>query len=95
MEITLDLVKHLAKLSRLNFSDQQLEKFKEEFARTMEHIDEISKVDTSKIELELKRLDAKEGLREDKEINYLSQAEVVHNAPESARGMIKVKNIVE
>ncbi len=41
MEITTDLVKHLMSLSRLNFNDDEIENFKEEFAKTLSQIDEL------------------------------------------------------
>ncbi len=95
MEITTDLVKHLATLSRLKFTDAEIESFKDEFAKTLEHVEEIAKVDTSEVELRCKGLDAKEELRQDTEITYLTQDEVVKNAPKKTRGMIVVPSIVE
>jgi len=64
MEITIDLVKHLANLSRLNFSDDELENFKNEFVQTLNQIDELQSVDTDNVVPYSNLIDA-EDLRED------------------------------
>ena len=49
MEITTKLVKDLSNLSRLSFTESELEAFKKEFSKTMEHIDELKKLDTTSV----------------------------------------------
>ena len=49
MEITTELVKHLAVLSKLKFTDEEIENFKGEFAKTLSYVDELQKIDTSKV----------------------------------------------
>lgn len=95
MEITTELVKHLANLSRLKFTDKEIEGFKKEFEQTLLHVEAISKVDTSKVELQRNSLNAKNELREDKVVPYLTQGEVILNAPDKKQGMIVVPSVVE
>lgn len=94
MEITTDLVKHLANLSRLNFNDEELESFKEEFTKTLAQIDELQSVKTENIETYSKIINAK-NLREDEVKESLSVSEVIKNAEKSARGMVVVPRVVE
>jgi aspartyl-tRNA(Asn)/glutamyl-tRNA(Gln) amidotransferase subunit C len=95
MEITTELVKHLANLSRLNFTKEELEAFKVEFQKTMEQVDTIEKVDTSLVQEHLDALDAKQNLREDEVKRSLKQEEVLIEAPEKSHGMFRIKKIVE
>lgn len=94
MEITTDLVKHLANLSRLNFNDEELENFKEEFTKTLAQIDELQSVKTENIETYSKIINAK-NLREDEVKESLSVSEVIKNAEKSARDMVVVPRVVE
>ncbi len=94
MEITTDLVKHLANLSRLNFNDEELENFKEEFTKTLAQIDELQSVKTENVETYSKIINAKD-LREDEVKESLSVSEVIKNAEKSARGMVIVPRVVE
>ncbi|MBE5746327.1 MAG: Asp-tRNA(Asn)/Glu-tRNA(Gln) amidotransferase subunit GatC [Clostridiales bacterium] len=94
MEITIDLVKHLANLSRLNFSDDELENFKNEFVQTLNQIDELQSVDTDNVVPYSNLIDA-EDLREDTIKPSLSNEEVLKNAPKKSRGAIVVPKVVE
>jgi len=95
MEITTKLVKHLADLSRLRFSETELEEFKKEFEKTLEHVDTLKKIDTSNINTSLHTLDAKTELREDVPHFSINQDLALKEAPEYERGMFKIKKIVE
>ncbi|MDD4211311.1 MAG: Asp-tRNA(Asn)/Glu-tRNA(Gln) amidotransferase subunit GatC [Clostridia bacterium] len=94
MEITTDLVKNLANLSRLNFTDSEIEFFKAEFTKTLEHIDEIQSINAEVIDT-LEGLDAKTDLREDEIKASLSQEDVLKNAPKAKQGMFAVAKIIE
>ncbi len=94
MEITTDLVKHLMSLSRLNFNDDEIENFKEEFAKTLSQIDELQGVNTDEVETFNKIINAK-NLREDEVKPSLSVQEVIKNSEKSARGMVVVPRVVE
>lgn len=94
MEITTDLVKHLMSLSRLNFNDEEIENFKEEFAKTLSQIDELQSVNTDDVETFNKIINAK-NLREDEVKPSLSVQEVIKNSGKSARGMVVVPRVVE
>ena len=94
MEITTDLIKHLANLSRLNFTSEELEKFKSEFAQTLRQIDELQSVDTTGVETKSRIIDA-ESLREDEVKESLPNELAVKNAPKKSRGAIVVPTVVE
>jgi len=95
MEIKRELVEHLASLSRLKFTDEELENFKQEFAKTLEHVNELQKIDTKGVKLSLNTLNANNDLRLDEIGASLSQAEALQEAPEKAQGMFSIIKIVE
>ncbi|MDD4625049.1 MAG: Asp-tRNA(Asn)/Glu-tRNA(Gln) amidotransferase subunit GatC [Candidatus Paceibacterota bacterium] len=43
-------IKHIAKLSRLEFSESQLEKFQKEFSAILEYVENLKKADTKNVE---------------------------------------------
>ena len=90
MEITTELVKHLADLSRLEFNDAELENFKKEFAQTLEQVDKIEKCDLTNVQLKDEFLDAKTELRPDEIKQGLSVKDVVKNAPDSLGNSVLV-----
>ena len=94
MEITTELVKHLADLSRLNFSDEEIENFKNEFSRTLANIDELQSVDTTNVQNFDKIVDAR-NLREDEIKQGLDTKSVILNAPKSKGTSIVVPKVVD
>lgn len=94
MEITTDLVKHLAQLSRLNFNEEEIENFKSEFEKTLENIDVLQSVDTTNVQSFDKIINAKD-LREDEVKSSLNVKDVILNAPKSKGTSIVVPKVVE
>ena len=94
MEITTNLVKHLADLSRLNFNEEEIENFKSEFEKTLKNIDELQSVDTTFVKSQNRIVDAR-NLREDVIEQGLDIKSVVKNAPKSKGSSIVVPRVVE
>lgn len=95
MEITKKIVEHLAHLSRLNFTESELENFKQEFEKTMKHVDELEKVDTTSLVEHNLCLDAKNELRQDEVVESISKEEALAEAPQKAQGMFRLLKMVE
>lgn len=95
MEITDELVDHLANLSRLEFANEEKENFKKDFANIINYIDMLEKVDVENVELSKRKLNAKLQLREDEIKQSFSVDKVVLNAPKSMGGAIVVPTVVE
>ncbi len=88
--ITIDDVKKLAKLSRLEFTDEEAAKFVGELEATLKQVDAINKVDVSKIDLIEDTINADTDLRRDEIIPSLTSSEIVANAPEREDGAFLV-----
>lgn len=90
MEITTELVNHLAELSRLQFSPEETENFKQEFAQTLSQVDKLNNADLSKVVEIEDMLDAQTQLRQDQIKQGLSVKDVTKNAPDSLGNSILV-----
>lgn len=49
-KLTTDDVKKVAKLSKLNLTDSQVSKFKDQLSKIVEHVSELSEVDTTSVD---------------------------------------------
>ena len=93
--ITVDEVKHIAKLSKLNISDDQLDYYAEEMDKILEYFKIISKVDTSNIE-PLTHITENENItREDVTDKSIENKEVIKNCPDSFGQYIKVPKVLD
>ena len=90
MEITSELVNHLAELSRLEFTEQERENFKQEFAKTLEQVDKLAQADLSNVKIVENMLEADSQLRPDEIKQGLSVKDVVKNSPDSLGNSVLV-----
>lgn len=95
MEITTELVNHLAELSRIEFTSEETENFKNEFAKTLKQIEALDSADTNGIVLENDALDAKTELKEDEAGVSLKKEDVTKNAPDTMGSSIAVPMMVD
>jgi len=94
MEITIEQIKHLAKLSRLEFEESELESFKDEFQSIIDYVNALQSVDTSNAVDQTEKRKIGE-LREDVAGESLSNEEVIKNAKNKENGAFFVPTVVE
>ena len=94
-KITIDEVKHIAKLSKLNISDDELEYYVSEMDKMLKHFNILSKVDTSKVEPMTHVSNIKNVTRDDKEKQSLKASDAIKNSPETFGRFIKVPKILD
>lgn len=94
MEITTELIKHLANLSRLNFSDEEVENFKVDFGKTINEINKLQEIETGS-EIEYDNIINARDLRKDEIGQSLSVDQVIFNAHNSKSGCVVVPKVVE
>lgn len=93
MELNIEDIRHLADLSALEFTDKELENFKNEFNNILKFVDKINSADVPD-ELEYKEIKVSE-LRVDEPRQPLSQAEVLTNAQSKKFGGFAVPLMME
>ena len=95
MKINRKDVEHVALLSRLEFSETELDKYTEQLDAILEYIDVLNQVDTTGVEPMAHVLDLKNVTRPDVVQPSLPQDQALLNAPEPENGFFKVPRIME
>lgn len=92
--ITQDEVYRIARLARLAPSPAQAEELASDLTRILEHVAQLSEVDTSEVEATLSLVSAAV-LREDELVPSLDRAEALSAAPASREGGFSVPKVLE
>jgi len=94
-EINSETVKRIADLSRLSFTDSEIEAFAEEFSGIVRAIDEINSIDLTGMEPMSHVLDLPNVFREDVPSESLSVKQALENAPSNNETFFKVPKVME
>lgn len=94
-EINSETVKRIADLSRLSFTDSEIEAFAEEFSGIVRAIDEINSMDLTGMEPMSHVLDLPNVFREDVPSESLSVNQALENAPSNNETFFKVPKVME
>jgi aspartyl-tRNA(Asn)/glutamyl-tRNA(Gln) amidotransferase subunit C len=93
-KITLDQVRHVAKLSRLALDEGRLEKFSAQLGPILEYVAKISEVDVSGVEPTAHALPIHNVFREDVVEPSLPLEKVLQNAPDTDGPFFKVPKVI-
>jgi aspartyl-tRNA(Asn)/glutamyl-tRNA(Gln) amidotransferase subunit C len=88
-------VEHVALLSRLDLSENELDKFTGQLDAILEYIDVLNQVDTSAVEPMAHVLEIRNVMRADVVQPSLPREAALQNAPDAEDGFFKVPKIVE
>ncbi|MBI4358977.1 MAG: Asp-tRNA(Asn)/Glu-tRNA(Gln) amidotransferase subunit GatC [Candidatus Nealsonbacteria bacterium] len=91
MELTIEEVKHVARLGRIGLTEKELEKFQNQLSSILDFVSQLQKVDTAKTKPLSQTTGLKNVWREDVVTPSLSQDEALQNAPEKFKGYFKTK----
>jgi aspartyl-tRNA(Asn)/glutamyl-tRNA(Gln) amidotransferase subunit C len=95
MKITKQEVEHVAKLARLELSEQQKDTFTDQLSKILTYVEQLNELDTKGVEPTSHVLDIKNVMREDIPGESLPQERALANAPEKAAGHYRVPKIIE
>lgn len=95
MKINRKDVEHVALLSRLEFSDAEIDKYTGQLDAILAYIDVLNQVDTEGVEPLAHVLDMKNVMRPDAVQPSLPREAALQNAPAPEDGFFKVPKIVE
>lgn len=95
MKITKQEVEHVAKLARLELSDQEKVKLTDQLSNILSYVEKLNELDTRGVEPTSHVLDISNVMREDVPASSLPQEKALSNAPEKAAGHYKVPKIIE
>ena len=94
-DLTSDAIRHLASLTRISMSDDEVEKMRDEMSNILDNIAVLNEIDTDSVDPTGHSVDIKSVLRDDVSGDSLSTEDVLMNAPNSDEDLIKIKPVFE
>lgn len=92
--LTIDEVKKVAQLSRIELSDSEIEKFRKDLSQVLDYVDELKQVNTEGLEIVASVTGLENVMRTDEAVVVDYQEEIMSNAPEIKDGYYKVRSIL-
>lgn len=95
MEITDEIVDHIAHLARLEFNGDDKENIKSDLTKIIGFVDQLNAVDTEGVEPLIFMTDAINVLREDVYEPSITQEEALKNAPNKDSDYFKIAKVLK
>lgn len=95
MSIDRAAVDHVARLARLDLSDEERERMRVELSQILEHAEQVQALDLDGIEPTAHSIPLENASRADEVRASLPQKAALRNAPEAEEGRFKVPRIIE
>ena len=95
MSVSKEDVKHIAKLSKLNLTEEELEKYTNELSSIVDFANELSNINVDGIKPTAHILDIKNVFRKDEVQPSYDREEILKNAPSKDAGCVSVPKVVE
>ena len=94
MSVTVKEVDHIAKLARLEFTDEEKEKLTHQLNSILVYMEQLNKLDTQNVEPLSHVIDLENVLREDVVRPGLSTEDALRNAPSKTEKFFKVPKVI-
>ena len=95
MEISKEQVEHVARLARLEVSEDEKAMFARQLSAILTYMDQLKEVDAEGVEPTATVLPTENVFREDEVKPSLTQERALANAPDQAEGFFRVPKILE
>ncbi len=95
MKITRETVLHVAELARLEFQENELDKFREQLENILGYIENLNKLDTSGVEPTYHVSEISTPLRRDLVEPWLSVDQALANSPDREHDYFSVPKVIE
>jgi len=95
MKISKEEVEHVAVLARLKFSEGEIERFAGQLNRILAYMEQLDKLDTSRVAPTFHAVAQKNVFREDTVQSSPGLDLTLSNAPDPERGFFRVPKIIE
>jgi len=95
MKLTKEEIKHIAQLSRLDLSDQEIEKYADELGKILEYVAMLNEVNTKKVPVTAQVSGLMDVFRKDEVKNWpQDELDLALNQGERENGNLKVKRVL-
>ncbi len=91
--ITIKDVEHVAKLARLELTEEEKELYTKQLGDVLKYVDQMNEVDTSSVKPMSHAVDFVNVMREDKVVYEHTKDELMANAPHEENGFFRVPKI--
>ena len=95
MAITANEVKHVASLAKLEFTDEELQKFTGQMDEIINMVEQLGEVDTTDVPVTSTVTEEVNVMREDVAVKGPDRTLLMKNVPEEKDGLIKVPAIID
>ncbi len=95
MNISKDTIEHVAKLARLNLTEEEKEKLTREMAGIISYVDKLNELDTENVHPTAHVMPIMNVFREDVTEGSYDREKILANAPSKEDGCFKVPKVVE
>jgi len=95
MDITDELVDHIAYLAKLEFAGGKKQEIKADLSKIIDFIDQLNAVDTEGVEPLIFMTDSINVLREDVQKDTVTQEEALKNAPNHDSDYFKIAKVLK
>jgi aspartyl-tRNA(Asn)/glutamyl-tRNA(Gln) amidotransferase subunit C len=93
-ELTTDEVQHIAALTRLGLSDDEVDMMRGQLSRILRVFESLQQVDTEGVEPTGHTTEVRTVLRDDEAAESLQRESILENAPDSEAGYVRVRPIL-
>jgi aspartyl-tRNA(Asn)/glutamyl-tRNA(Gln) amidotransferase subunit C len=95
MKLEREAVLHIAKLARVELTEQEIETFSEQLSDIIGHFDVLNTVDTEGVEPTAHTLPLRNVMADDTSRPSMSQEDVLAMAPNTEDGYLRVRAVLE
>ena len=95
MPLTLEEVEHIARLARLELSDEEMSRYREQLSSILDHVARLQELDTSEVPAMAAVFTGNSGLRPDRPRAPLSRKSLLKNAPDVQDDQFKIPPVFE
>ncbi|MFD1884119.1 Asp-tRNA(Asn)/Glu-tRNA(Gln) amidotransferase subunit GatC [Paenibacillus wenxiniae] len=95
MSINISDVEHVAKLARLDLSEEEKEMFTAQLSAILKYAEKLNELDTDNVEPTTHVLHVSNVMRDDEVKESLPIEKVLRNAPDDENGQFKVPAVLE
>lgn len=95
MSVSIDEVRHIARLARLSFDEDEEHKLAEEMSRILSYMETLNELNTDAIPPMAHVLDATNVYRKDEKTARISHEEAFLNAPDHDGEFFRVPKVIE
>ena len=95
MQISKEEIRHIANLSMLNLTEEEVEKYTQDMQDILNFAETINNADTEGTDETMGALEIYNVLRKDEVRESMDRDLLLQNAPEQERGMFKIPKVIQ